>query len=148
MKSEAIAFGVAGILFGLIAGWIIGSQQAGRRQPLAAPPAAPPPRRPRAAARRPPPLDEAKVTAFQSVAEREPTNADAARRSSAISTSTPSATTMRSSGTSEALKLTPNDVDVSTDLGVTLLLHEPAGRGARSSSSARSRSIRSTPRRC
>ena len=27
MKSDAIAFGVAGIVFGLIAGWIIGSQQ-------------------------------------------------------------------------------------------------------------------------
>ena len=41
MKSEAVAFGVAGILFGLIAGWIIGSQdQAGRRQPLTASPAA------------------------------------------------------------------------------------------------------------
>ena len=28
MKNDAIAFGIAGILFGLIAGWIIGSQQA------------------------------------------------------------------------------------------------------------------------
>ena len=41
MKSEAVAFGVAGILFGLIAGWIMGSQdEAGRRQPLTASPAA------------------------------------------------------------------------------------------------------------
>ena len=58
MKSDAIAFGVAGILFGLIAGWIIGSQhEAGRRQPLTAPPAAaaaapaPPRRRPRRSTR-------------------------------------------------------------------------------------------------
>ncbi len=29
MKSESIAFAVAGVLFGLLAGWIIGSQQAG-----------------------------------------------------------------------------------------------------------------------
>ena len=36
MKSDAIAFGIAGMLFGLIAGWIIGSQQATvRRQPPA-----------------------------------------------------------------------------------------------------------------
>jgi hypothetical protein len=28
MKSDAIAFGIAGILFGLIAGWMMGSQQA------------------------------------------------------------------------------------------------------------------------
>ena len=31
MKSDSIAFGVAGIVFGLIAGWIIGTQQAGSR---------------------------------------------------------------------------------------------------------------------
>jgi hypothetical protein len=28
MKSDSIAFAISGILFGLIAGWIIGSQQA------------------------------------------------------------------------------------------------------------------------
>ena len=53
MKSEAVAFGVAGILFGLIAGWIIGSQyEAARRQPLIASPP-PPPRRPLPPRRRP-----------------------------------------------------------------------------------------------
>ena len=36
MKSDAIAFGIAGVFFGLIAGWIIGSQQATLR-PGAAP---------------------------------------------------------------------------------------------------------------
>ena len=30
MKSDSIVFGIAGIAFGLIAGWIIGSQQANR----------------------------------------------------------------------------------------------------------------------
>ena len=42
MKSDAIAFGIAGMVFGLIAGWIIGSQQARRREaaPAPAPPAA------------------------------------------------------------------------------------------------------------
>ena len=37
MKSDAIAYTIAGVLFGLIAGWIIGSQQTTPRQ--AAPPA-------------------------------------------------------------------------------------------------------------
>jgi len=73
MKSEGVAFGIAGILFGLIAGWIIGSQyEAARRQPISTPPAAasaPP------AASQAPPLDEAKVTAFRSAADREPKNA-------------------------------------------------------------------------
>lgn len=76
MRSDAVAYGIAGILFGLIAGWIIGSQyESARRQPMstataatAAAPAAP-------QAQAPPPLDEAKVTAFRSAAEREPKNA-------------------------------------------------------------------------
>ena len=34
MKTDAVAFGIAGILFGLIAGWIIGSQQAAGRPPV------------------------------------------------------------------------------------------------------------------
>jgi len=40
MKSDAIAFGIAGVVFGLIAGWIIGSQQAGLREAAPAPVAA------------------------------------------------------------------------------------------------------------
>jgi cytochrome c-type biogenesis protein CcmH/NrfG len=73
MKSDGIAFGIAGILFGLIAGWIIGSQyESARRQPIATPPAA---ASAPAAASQAPPLDEAKVTAFRSAADREPKNA-------------------------------------------------------------------------
>ena len=74
MKSDAIAFGIAGVLFGLIAGWIIGSQQStARPAPAAAPQQAsnaPAPPAPRA-----PVLDETQVTALKSVAEREPKNA-------------------------------------------------------------------------
>jgi len=67
MKADGIAFGIAGILFGLIAGWIIGSQyESARRQPLAAT---------QAAQQAPPPLDEAKVTAFRSAAEKDPRSA-------------------------------------------------------------------------
>jgi tetratricopeptide (TPR) repeat protein len=116
MKSEAIAYGVAGIAFGLIAGWIIGTQQAAPRPAAvsAAPAAAPAqsPASPRAAL-----LDEAKVTALKSVADREPSNAqprvelanlyfDAERYDDAIE------------WYQAALKIAPNDVNVSTDLGV------------------------------
>ena len=119
MKSDAIAFGIAGVVFGLIAGWVIGSQQATMREVTSAPAAATAgaPASPSAA---PPPalLDESKVTAFKSVAEREPTDPkprvelanlyfDAERYDDAIK------------WYAEALKLAPNDVDVSTDLGVS-----------------------------
>src|SRR4051812_1016230 len=116
MKSDAIAFGIAGVLFGLIAGWIIGSQQAGARPPVAAAPVAQ--QAPagnsttRAAV-----LDETQVQALKTVADREPSNAtprvqlgnlyfDAEKYDEAIK------------WYGDALKLAPKDVNVSTDLGV------------------------------
>jgi len=115
MKSDSIAFGVAGILFGLIAGWVIGSQQAALKPSPAAPAQAAAQSEPNA--QPPAQLDEAKVTAFKTVAEKEPANSeariqlanlyfDAERYQDAIQWYT------------EALKLTPNDINVSTDLGV------------------------------
>jgi tetratricopeptide (TPR) repeat protein len=118
MKSDGIAFGVAGILFGLLAGWVIGSQQAALR-----PQATPAPQQaaaPSSDTPSPPPpavLDEAKVTAFKNVADKEPSNSearielgnlynDAGRYEDAIT------------WYQEALKLTPRDVNVITDLGV------------------------------
>ena len=118
MKPESIAFGVAGVVFGLIAGWIIGTQQASPRAPAAvAPQAAAAPAGDSGGAR-PAVLDETQVNALKSVAEREPSNAkprvqlanlyfDAERYEDAIK------------WYSEAVKLAPNDPDVSTDLGVS-----------------------------
>src|SRR5262245_27335425 len=113
MKTESIAFGVAGILFGLIAGWIIGTQQA-----ALAPQPAPQPVRQAEQATSAPVLDEAKVKAFRAVAEKDPANAesriqlgnlyfDAERFDQAIE------------WYGQALKLAPKNVDVSTDLGVS-----------------------------
>jgi tetratricopeptide (TPR) repeat protein len=119
MKSDAIAFGIAGVVFGLIAGWIIGSQQSGGRE--AAPPPAPAAASaPATSPSAPPPplLDESKVTAFKTIAEREPNNPkprvelanlyfDSEKYDDAIK------------WYGDALKLAPNDVNVSTDLGVS-----------------------------
>ncbi|HJZ70553.1 MAG TPA: tetratricopeptide repeat protein [Vicinamibacterales bacterium] len=118
MKSDAVAFGIAGVLFGLIAGWVIGSQQAGIRpvapaaQTQAAAPASGASGTTRAAV-----LDETKVNALKNVAEREKSNPtprvdlgnlyfDAERYDEAIK------------WYSDALRLAPDNVDVSTDLGV------------------------------
>src|ERR1700730_3323906 len=118
MKSDAIAFGVAGIVFGLIAGWIIGSQQGSRGS--AAPVTAQAPAATASsggAGTRAAVLDEAQLKALTSVAAREPSNAkprvelanlyfDAERYDDAIKWYT------------EAVRLSPNDVNVSTDLAV------------------------------
>jgi tetratricopeptide (TPR) repeat protein len=118
MKSDAIAFGIAGICFGLIAGWIIGSQQATPRsaaapasQASSAPPSG------SSSSTRAAVLDETRVNALKTVADRESANPkprvelanlyfDAERYDDAIK------------WYSEALKLDPSDVNVSTDLGV------------------------------
>jgi tetratricopeptide (TPR) repeat protein len=115
MKSESIAFGIAGIAFGLIAGWIIGTQQAPSRQPPAQATTASAPAQ---ANTRPAVLDEKKITALKSVAESEPANAkpridlgnlyfDAERYDDAIT------------WYEAAVKLSPKDVNLSTDLGVS-----------------------------
>ena len=119
MKSDNIAFAIAGVLFGLIAGWMIGSQQTASRPAPAAAAQAEAPAAPaggggntRAAV-----LDQTQVNALRSVAEREPSNAkprvelanlyfDAEKYDDAIK------------WYDEALKLNPNDTNVSTDLGV------------------------------
>jgi len=120
MKSDAIAFGIAGVFFGLIAGWVIGSQQATPAPGGAAAPAqasAPAQTGTAAPPTRAAVLDDTQVKALKSVAEREPSNAqartqlgnlyfDAERYEDAIS------------WYSESLKRDPKDVNVSTDLGV------------------------------
>jgi tetratricopeptide (TPR) repeat protein len=119
VKSDSIAFGIAGVIFGLIAGWIIGSQQAMLR-PGAAPAVAAAPAGAGAPSNTAPPpvLDENRVKALTTVADQQPTNPqprvelgnlyfDAERYNDAIK------------WYGDALKLAPKNVDVSTDLGVS-----------------------------
>src|SRR5690349_17091661 len=73
MKSDAIGYGIAGIAFGLIAGWVIGSQQPATRGNEPAPPAAAAPAA--GAAPAPAAVDESKINSLKAAAEREPGNA-------------------------------------------------------------------------
>jgi tetratricopeptide (TPR) repeat protein len=124
MKLESVVYAVAGVFFGLITGWIIGSQQASVAPRASMPPvesAAPAP----ASSSATPPgtpapavLDQAKVQALQSIVEKDAKNAvaraqlgnlyyDAGRYPDAIK------------WYEESIALSPSDVDVSTDLGVS-----------------------------
>ena len=125
MKSESIVFAIAGICFGIILGWVIGTQQAGRRnatqvQLQSAAPAAAPASGDAAAGgnRQPPALDEGKVQSLLTIIKSDPKNAgahvqlantyfDAERYPDAIK------------WYEEALKLDPKNPDASTDLGVS-----------------------------
>ena len=120
MKLEAIVFAIAGSLFGLIVGWILGSQQtlsSGRANAPVASQQAAAPAPAAGASSQPPLLDENRVQAMRTVAEQNPRDAqprvelgnmyfDAERYADAIT------------WYEEALKIAVADANVSTDLGV------------------------------
>jgi cytochrome c-type biogenesis protein CcmH/NrfG len=122
MRSDSIFLGICGILFGVMLGWVIGSQQAGRRgaTPVQLEQAAPAPAAAgnQAAPRTPPPLDEGKVQSLQTIIKSDPKNAgayiqlantyfDAERYPDAVK------------WYEQGVKLDPKNPDASTDLGVS-----------------------------
>lgn len=114
MRKDALIFGVAGIFFGLLVGWIIGSQSAARSPvvPAAAQPAAA--AAPAAAA---PALDESRAASLRSTAEANPT--DAATRVTLGNLYFDSERYEEASRWyAQALAIDPRDVNASTDLGI------------------------------
>lgn len=116
MKLESAVFAVAGMCFGIILGWVIGTQQARVAVTTAPAPAA------QAAAattqRQAPPLDEAKVQSLTTILKSDPNNAsatlqlanayfDAERFKDAVQ------------WYERTVKLDPKNVDANTDLGVS-----------------------------
>lgn len=127
MRAESIVFAVSGILFGLITGWILGSQQATSVSRVAAPTAAPPAASAPASSNQPAALDENKVQALRTAAEQNPNDEatrvqlgnlyfDSERYDDAIA------------WYEAALKINPKDPDVSTDLGVAYYYLNQADR--------------------
>ena len=119
MRADAIVLGVAGILFGVIVGWILGSQQAAGRPgaPVAAQPVSQAQAQAPAQASRAVPLDAERVRALETVAQQNPADAqprvqlgnmyfDAEQYPQAIS------------WYEQAIERDPKDANVSTDLGV------------------------------
>jgi len=118
MRADAIVFGVAGTLFGLIIGWVLGSQQAARTARGLPPPVAQaaPASQP-SSAPQPAPIDPERVKALEAVAAQNPKDPqpreqlgnmffDAEQFRQAIG------------WYEQALTLKPNDANLSTDLGV------------------------------
>ena len=80
MRTDSIFFAIAGMLFGVILGWVIGAQQAPTAAvaPAAAAAAAPAAQGAAAAPPQAPPLDEARVQSLMTVLKSDPKNAGAA----------------------------------------------------------------------
>lgn len=117
MRADAIVFGIAGALFGIIVGWVLGSQQAAGSARAAAPVAQAAPSQQAAAPPQAAPLDPERVKALEAAAAQNPKDVqsrvqlgnvyfDAEQYSQAIK------------WYEQALTLNPNDANVSTDLGV------------------------------
>jgi len=126
LSRDSIVMGVAGVFFGILVGWIIGSQQSAGRPPTAAPPVAA--SQPAQASNpAPPPLDESRASAMRTTAQQNPNDAvtrvqlgnmyfDAGRFQEAAQ------------WYEAALKITPKDVNVSTDLGIAYYYMNDADR--------------------
>ena len=118
MKPESFVLGGAGILLGLIAGWLIGSQQPAARSAAAPPAAAQASTGGSSSAPAQPVLDEADAKRLTDIAEKDPSNAtprtqlgnlyfDAERYDDAVK------------WYEKAVAVDPTNPDVSTDLGVS-----------------------------
>jgi tetratricopeptide (TPR) repeat protein len=115
MNKESLVMGVAGVLLGLLGGWIMGSQQAVPRAAVTAPAqqaAAPSGQQPSA-----PALDENRAAQLKAQAEGDPRNA-AARVQLGNLYFDSERFDEAARWYAAALKIDPRAVDVSTDLGI------------------------------
>jgi len=116
MRSDSVVFGVAGIFFGVLVGWIIGSQQASGVVPPPAPAAA-------AASgaqggqSAPPVFDESRAASLKATADRSPSDVESRIQLGNLyfdAERYPEATQWYEA----ALKVDPKNVNASTDLGI------------------------------
>ena len=109
--------GVAGVFFGVLVGWIIGSQQAGSGPATPAPAAQQASAQSGANPQAPPPLDESRASALKTTAQQNP--ADAVTRVQLGNMYFDAGRFQESAEWYEAaLKINPRDVNASTDLGI------------------------------
>ena len=118
MRADAIVFGIAGALFGIIVGWVLGSQQAAGTARTAGPPAAQAAPAQQAQGAPPPAtIDPDRVKALESVAAQNPNDAQPRVQLGNMffdAEQYPQSITWYE----QALKINPRDPNVSTDLGV------------------------------
>lgn len=125
VSREAVVFGIAGVFFGILVGWMIGTQQP-RDAAAAGPPAAPAqaaaPQAQTAA-----PFDEARAAALRSAIEKNPRDAESRVQLGDLyfdSERFAEATQWYE----DALKVDPRNANASTDLGIAYYYMNQADR--------------------
>jgi cytochrome c-type biogenesis protein CcmH/NrfG len=128
MKRESIVFGIAGMLMGLLCGWILGSQSTPGASTAAAPVAqatAPVPTGPAQPAA--PPVDEARAAALKVTAERNANDSETrVQLANLYFDSEKYDEAVR--WYEAALKIDPRNVNASTDLGIAYYYSNQADR--------------------
>jgi cytochrome c-type biogenesis protein CcmH/NrfG len=117
MRADGIVFGIAGALFGLIVGWVLGSQQTASRAAVAAPVAQAAPAQQAAGPPAAAPVDPVRIKALEEAAGQNPRDVQPRVQLGNMffdAEQYPLAITWYE----QALALNPNDPNVSTDLGV------------------------------
>jgi tetratricopeptide (TPR) repeat protein len=115
VSRESVIFGIAGVFFGVLVGWIIGSQQVRPSRPAAAAPTEAPSAQTQN--RTPPPLDEARAARLKAAADNNPKDAESrVQLGNLYFDHDRFADAIR--WYEAALALEPKNVDVSTDLGI------------------------------
>ena len=128
MRTDSIFFAIAGMLFGVILGWVIGAQQAASRSVVApAAAAGGPAAQGAAAAPQAPVLDEARVQSLMTVIKNDPKNAGAAIQLANTyfdAEKYPDAIKWYEA----SLQIDPSNPDASTDLGVSYYYSQQTDR--------------------
>ena len=115
MRKESVVFGIAGIFFGVLVGWIIGTQQPSR---AAAPAAATAPAQAAApSAQAPPAFDESRAAALKVTADRNPKDAETRVQLGNLYFDAERYEDARK-WYEAALTVDPRNVNASTDLGI------------------------------
>lgn len=131
MKRDNFVFLISGVFFGVLVGWMIGSQQGGRFAPAAttaAAPAAAPMGNAGAGQQQapaPPPVNEAKVAELKKAADSDPKNV-AARAELGNLYFDSERFDLAIPWYEQAFRLNPTDPNLSTDLGVSYLYTDKA----------------------
>jgi tetratricopeptide (TPR) repeat protein len=118
LKRESLAFLISGVVFGVLVGWIVGSQQGSPAPSAASTSAAAAPDAQGQTTPPPPPIDTQRAAQLEKTATAEPANA-AARVELANLYFNAERFDQAVPWYEAALKLNPKDVNASTDLGVS-----------------------------